>query len=55
MDRRDILNEGVTLATSCHWVSVKVDKFKITKGLEHLLNIRLGEVKVEGADVESAK
>ena len=48
------LNKCVAFAASSHGVPVKVYKFKFTERLEHLLNIRFGEIEGERANVKSA-
>jgi hypothetical protein len=40
------LDKRIALATSCHWISVKVDKLKFTEWLKHLLDITLGKVEM---------
>jgi len=44
---RDILDEGIALASPSCRVFMKVDKLQFPKGFENLLDVAFREVKVE--------
>ena len=47
----DILDESIALGPPGHGIPVEVYKFEFAERFEHLLDIGLGEVKVQGTNV----
>ena len=48
----DLLDESISLAPASHRVTVQIYKFKFSKWFEHLSDVRLGQIEMQGAHVK---
>jgi hypothetical protein len=49
------LNKSIAFAAPSHRIPVEIDELKFAERLKHLLNIRLGEIEMERANVKSTR
>ena len=48
----NLLDECISLATTCHWILMQINKFNFTIRLEYVLDVRLCEIEVQRPNVK---